>query len=177
MSLVKKGNGTSGTMIVTTNTSDVNLEKSDYYLIFGYTNADGETKFEAQKQVNDGQVRWTSQYKNATEMSSAFVYAAWMDKASKVIITSGRCYLNGTDVEWDDSDYNYASNANKTRSIIGGETTPVEEIASDSGSEDMQVFDTNGILVSKSTKGLPSGVYIIRYIQNGVTRSKKVSIK
>lgn len=177
LSLVKKGNGTSGTMIVTTNTSDVNLEKSDYYLIFGYTNADGETKFEAQKQVNDGQVRWTSQYKNATEMSSAFVYAAWMDKASKVIITSGRCYLNGTDVEWDDSDYNYASNANKTRSIIGGETTPVEEIASDSGSEDMQVFDTNGILVSKSTKGLPSGVYIIRYIQNGVTRSKKVSIK
>lgn len=177
LSLVKKGNGTSGTMIVTTNTSDVNLEKSDYYLIFGYTNADGEAKFEAQKQVNDGQVRWTSQYKNATEMSSAFVYAAWMDKASKVIITSGRCYLNGTDVEWDDSDYNYASNANKTRSIIGGETTPVEEIASDSGSEDMQVFDTNGILVSKSTKGLPSGVYIIRYIQNGVTRSKKVSIK
>lgn len=177
LSLVKKGNGTSGTMIVTTSTSDVNLEKSDYYLIFGYTNADGETKFEAQKQVNDGQVRWTSQYKNATEMSSAFVYAAWMDKASKVIITSGRCYLNGTDVEWDDSDYNYASNANKTRSIIGGETTPVEEIASDSGSEDMQVFDTNGILVSKSTKGLPSGVYIIRYIQNGVTRSKKVSIK
>ena len=100
-----------------------------------------------------------------------------MDKDSKVIITSGRRYLNGTDAEWDDSDYNYASNANKTRSIIGGDTTPVEEIASDSGSKDIQVFDTKGILVSKSAKGLPSGVYIIRYMQNGVTRSKKVSIK
>lgn len=177
LSLAKKGNGTSGTMIVTTNTSDINLEKSDYYLIFGYTNADGETKFEAQKQVNDGQVRWTSQYKNATEMSSAFVYAAWMDKASKVIVTSGRCYLNGTDVEWDDSDYNNTSNTNKTRSIIGGDATPVEKITSDSSSEDMQVFDSKGILVSKSTKGLQSGVYIIRYIQNGVTKSKKVSIK
>lgn len=178
LSLTKKGNGTSGTMIVTTRTSDVNLEKNDYYLVFGYTNASGETKFDVQKQVNNGQVRWTNRYQSQTEMASAFVYAVWIDKESKVLVTSGRRYMNGTDEDWDDSDYNYLSGHSNTRSIIDNKATSVDDIVDeDLTSKDMQVYDTNGILVGTTTKGLASGIYIIRYTQDGVVKSKKISVK
>lgn len=177
-SLRKKGNGSSGTMVATTNISDDELQENDYYLVFGYTTSNGETKFEAQKQINNGEARWTRQYHSDEEMATAFVYAAWINKESHVLVTSGRCYLGDkTDEKWDDSDYNYMSSANRTRAAIGTDATAIEIPQTEAEEKcDVRVYDLNGILIGTKTEGLPSGLYIIRYKVGGVEKSEKISI-
>ena len=62
LSLVIKGKGASGTVIATTKLSDTDLQECEYYLVFGYLDANGIMHdFASQLQTNPGEVRWSKQ--------------------------------------------------------------------------------------------------------------------
>lgn len=168
-SIVKKGNGNSGTMICTTTISDQLLDDQHYYLVFGYRDSNGEDHdYASQEQVAPGEVRWSKQFGNENQMSNAYVYALW--KADGVEITSGKCSLNSVDQDWDGSTYD-----GSTRAIINEEYNTIFDIAEEtSNTKVVKVFSLDGKLLSQSVKDLKPGIYIIRFGQN---QTRKIIIK
>ena len=107
LSLCKKGDGTSGTLIATVDVSDYDLVTYDYYLIFGYTNANGKTIETAKQITNVRDSRFTSFFGADVINDNSnhfFVYAQWCYDDG-VTITSGKRYFDSVDEKWDGSDY------------------------------------------------------------------------
>ena len=180
--LVKKGNGTSGTMIIEyEDMSDTELiARGDYVINFCYTE-NGDQTILSKSQKTQGEVRWATGYSGA-QMDNAFVYAHWLDEENGVLITSGKRTVNGNDETWDQSIYNLTSQAiDEIRAMTragGGDYTDIESIDPDEITEgDISVYNINGMKVGTSTEGLTPGVYVIRYRQDGVVKSKKLSVK
>ncbi len=168
-SLVRKGNGSSCTMIATTEVTDRDLENKDYYLVFGYTDANGDHDYASQKQTNPGQVRWNSQFSNADQMTNAYVYALW--KYGDVEITSGKCTLKGQDEAFDSSTYD-----GHTRSVIDNETTALDEIRFAEHDGMAEYYTLDGKKVGNTLLFTP-GIYLKSYVVDGVRMTKKIVVK
>ena len=179
-SIVQKGSGVSGTMIITANVTEADLKNREYYLVFGYTDANGiDHDFTSQQQKETGQVRWSSQFKNEIlneeqrkyAMEHAYAYAVWKYD-NGVEITSGKCMRNGNnsiiDSNYDSSTYN-----GTTRAAIGDDNTDVMETIK-KPTEIRNVYTINGIRVGSTISGLTPGLYIVEYA-DGVTN--KVVLK
>lgn len=169
--IIQKGNGSSRTMIATASVSDQDLQGRDYYLVFGYTDANGQDHdFSSQQQKVPGQVRWSSQFSNQEEMSNAYVYAVWKYGAAE--ITSGKCMLTGVDEVYDTSTY-----GGRTRAILGGDGyDAIDEVPESNSCKDSVrgVYTLEGTRVGTTLSGLKSGMYIVVYA-NGVTN--KIIVK
>ena len=188
-SLVIKGNGTSGTLIITYGgiSDKALIDRGDYVLNFGYVDENGDEQILAKEveQTEEGNVRFTTGY-DKNRMKGAYAYTYWWDGNN--LITSGKVSMNQdgktntTDESFDDSQYNLSPDTKDlikqmTRSGIGDYTT-IKAIASDDGSESMtRVYDMSGKMVSTSTDGLAPGIYVLRYRQDGSMKSKKLFIK
>ena len=108
--LVRKGNGTTCTMVVKSDISDEQLASNEYYFVFGYTDFNGnDHAFEATNNRYykfDNSDLYNNQY-------SYWVYAVWNYNEGSTV-TSGRRFLNGNvDESYDASVFN-----GETRSII-----------------------------------------------------------
>lgn len=169
-SLVRKGDGSSCTMIATTDITDQNLENRDYYLVFGYTDAAGDHDYASQKQSNPGQVRWSSRFSKASQMTNAYVYALWKYNDGTEI-TSGKCTLSGRDESYDSSSYD-----GHTRSVLDNETTALDEIrfAEQDGTAEYYTLDGKKV---NSTHLLTPGIYLKSYVIDGVSMTKKIVVK
>lgn len=186
-SLVIKGSGASGTLIITYDGiyDEELLARADYAVNFFYTDNNGEPTTVSRLPADKGERRWTTTgiYNiSETRMSDAYTYAHWLDEENGVLITSGKRTLSGQDENWDGSIYNLTDNeVREIREITragSGDWTRIN--AADSGmvtDGDLQVYNMNGMMVGSSVKGLPAGMYIIRYQQDGVIKSKKLSVK
>ena len=188
-SLVIKGNGTSGTLIITYGGINDNalIGRGDYVLNFGYVDENGAEKVLAQevRQAEEGNVRFTTGY-DKNRMKGAYAYTYWWDGNN--LITSGKVSMDqdgktySSDESFDDSQYNLSQDTKElikqmTRSGIGDYTT-IKAVASDDGPESMtRVYDMSGKIVSTSTDGLAPGIYVLRYRQDGSMKSKKLFIK
>lgn len=173
--LVKKGNGTSGTMIAVTNgLTDADLEAREYYLVFGYEDSDGNElcAFEKQ-QTNLGDTRFEAQF-TSSEVNNPnynfFVYAKWK-YANNVEITSGKRYVDWTNSEWDGSDY-----TGLTRSLDDGNTSSIVEIPHSSEHSYTRIYTLGGQMVNNS-KYLTSGIYIMETLCNGTRTTQKIVVK
>ena len=182
--LIKKGNGTSGTMIIEYNgiSDDALLASGDYVIDFYYTDASGDHKIIAKPQTETGDIRWATGYSNASQMDSAYVYAHWLDAESGVLITSGKRTLNSVDENWDGSMYNLSpdqiSGIRALTRAGDGNYTAIHAILPDEIDYSVfSVYNINGMKVGNTTKGLSSGIYIIRYLQDGEVKTKKLSVK
>jgi len=182
--LIKKGNGTSGTMIIEYNSisDEVLLANGDYVIDFYYTDASGEHKIIAKPQTEIGDIRWATGYSNASQMDNAFVYAHWLDAENGVLITSGKRTLNGVNENWDGSMYNLSpdqiSGIRAMTRAGDGNYTAIQAIQSDEIDDtNISVYNINGMKIGNTTKGLTSGIYIVRYLQDGEVKSKKLSVK
>ena len=188
-SLVVKGNGTSGTLIITYGGINDNalIGRGDYVLNFGYVDENDAEKVLAQevRQAEEGNVRFTTGY-DKNRMKGAYAYTYWWDGNN--LITSGKVSMkqdgknSSADESFDDSQYNLSQDTKElikqmTRSGIGDYTT-IKAVASDDGPESMtRVYDMSGKIVSTSTDGLAPGIYVLRYRQDGSMKSKKLFIK
>ena len=180
--LTKKGNGTSGTMIIEYNniSDDALLANGDYVINFCYTDANGEHKIIAKPQTEIGDIRWATGY-SGSQMASAFVYAHWLDAENGVLITSGKRNLNDVEENWDNSMYNLTPNQiSEIRAMTragNGNYTDIHPISPNVFTEgSISIYNMNGMKVGNSTKGLLPGMYIIRYQQDGVIKSKKMTV-
>ena len=149
-SLVKKGNGTSGTMIVTSSVSDADLEGHEYYLVFGYIDGNGQMHdATSQRQLAQGEVRWSTQILSS-EMNNSnntlYVYALWKYN-NGVEITSGLRYISSVDEYWDGSSYSGA-----TRAVIA-DATAIDAISCDADTP-QGYYSANGMKSSRPSKGL-----------------------
>ena len=178
-----KGNGTSGTMIIEYNniSDDALLASGDYVIDFCYTDASGEHKIIAKSQTERGDIRWATGYSNS-QMNNAFVYAHWLDVDNRVLITSGKRTLNGVDDNWDNSMYNLTPDQiSEIKAMTRADDENYTAIHSISPDElvrsDIRIYNMNGMMVSTSTDGLKPGIYIIRFMQDGIMRSRKLSVK
>lgn len=173
-SLKKKGSGASGTMVATTGLTDTQLEGRQYFLVFGYEDAEGnEVKSFEKQQSNPGNTRFEANF-SASEVNNSnnrfFVYALWKyDNA--VAITSGKCYVDGADEDWDGSNF-----VAVTRSVIPESATSIDDTPSGTIVDAQRVYTINGQLV-KNSQSLPSGIYIIETITNGQRNTRKVVVK
>ncbi len=186
-SLVIKGSGASGTLIITYDDiyDEELLTRADYAVNFFYTDNNGEPTTVSRLPAAKGERRWatTGIYNiSETRMSDAYTYAHWLDEENGVLITSGKRTLSGQDENWDGSIYNLTDNEVREIQELtragSGDWTRIN--AADSGmvtDGDLQVYNMNGMMVGSSVKGLPAGMYIIRYQQDGVIKSKKLSVK
>ena len=188
-SLVIKGNGTSGTLIITYGgiNDKTLIDRRDYVLNFGYVDENGTEKVLAKEveQTEEGNVRFTTGY-DKNRMKGAYAYTYWWEGNN--LITSGKVSMNEdgktntTNEGFDDSQYNLSQDTKElirqmTRSGIGDYTT-VQAIALDDSPESgTRVYDMSGKMVSTSTNGLAPGIYVLRYRQNGTMMSKKLFIK
>lgn len=186
-SLVKKGNGTSGTMICTTTIKDEELDNHDYFLVFGYKDAAGiEHEMARKQQRNPGEVRWDNSFKSyeVDNLSNRFyVYAEWVDQ-SGVIITSGRRYADGIeDKKWDGSVYTKTTRSEIRGFLAGDEesdATGIEEIPIAEDETEVSlvgIYDLNGRLVANRNVSLQPGMYIFKYENAGAVTAKKVCVK
>lgn len=116
LSIAKKGNGTSGTLIVTTDVSDNDLEGHEYYLVFGYRDGNGNMHdASSQRRQYVGEMRWSTQISSSEiddPNNTLYVYALWKYD-NGVEITSGLRLINGVDENWDGSSY-----SGNTRTVI-----------------------------------------------------------
>ena len=173
-SLKKKGSGASGTMVATTGLTDTQLEGRQYFLVFGYEDAEGnEVKSFEKQQSNPGNTRFEANF-SASEVNNSnnrfFVYALWKyDNA--VAITSGKCYVDGADEDWDGSNF-----VAVTRSVLPESATGIDDTPSSTMVDAQRVYTINGQLV-KNSQSLPSGIYIIETITNGQRSTKKIVVK
>lgn len=191
-SLVMKGKGNSGTMIITYTDimSDAELEsRDDYVITFCYTDKDGNLQKIYKPQGGKGEVRWATGFPtDASQMSNVYAYAEWhyvnQETGQNVLITSGKRALNDTesDKDWDESIYNFSNEMMQAIRAItragSGDYTDIRPVDSDESFEgELSVYNMNGMLVGTSTKDLTPGIYIIRYKQDGIIKSKKLSVK
>ena len=167
-SIVKKGNGTSETIIATTSVSDTDLEGHEYYLVFGYLDNNGQTHdATSQKQQNPGEVRWSKQISSSevdNPNNKLYVYALWKYNDG-VEITSGIRYIDSIDEDWDGSTYD-----GTTRTVIAN-ATAIDNVNFDAGkATPIEYFSTGG----KKSLSPSKGFNIIRMCDGTV---KKVMIK
>lgn len=99
--LERKGNGTTGTMIVLTDLTDAQLTATNYMFVFGYTDAMGVDH--AMPAVAERYYRFTNDVYN-NSANNFWVYAVW-NYTNGVSVTSCRRYLNGTTDDFDGSDF------------------------------------------------------------------------
>lgn len=167
LSIVKKGNGTSGTVVATTKLSDVDLQNCDYYLVFGYIDTGGGMHdFASQLQTNPGEVRWSRQIPVdivKSNTNTLYVYALW--KYNSAEITSGLRTLSGVDESWDGSDY-----SGHTRSIIAQTTGIAEQSVDVFTTIHKDVYSMDG----RKTVQMKKGINIVKSIDGSV---KKVITK
>ncbi len=172
--LQMKGNGTSGTFVVTMeNFRDTDLKYYQYYLIFGYTdNAGQHHDVHSIKQENDGEIRWAmngeipSQYVN-----NAYVYTLWKYPDGEEI-TSGMRFMRNDklDDDWDGSTYDRS-----TRAVLLDEVYVPTAI--ETATSDMDITPVNGVYNAMGQKqtGIKTGQINIVVGKDG--SSKKVLIK
>ena len=169
LSIVKKGNGTSATVIATSNVTDSDLESHDYYLVFGYRDNNG-TMHDASslRQHNPGSVRWSVQIPAAVLNNSnntLYVYALWKYN-NGVEITSGLRTANNVDEAWDGSTY-----SGSTRAVIGNSATGIDNILSETSESDVrESYSVKGMKSDRLNKG-----FNIVKLSDG--RVKKVIVK
>jgi hypothetical protein len=165
LSIVKKGNGSSGTVIATTKLSDDELLDREYYLVFGYIDANGKmTDLACERQGQSGEVRWSKQFSPAILNNSnniIYVYALWKYESAEV--TSGLRTLNTVDENWDGSDF-----SGKTRSVICN-VTAIHEINTEAAVNTSAFYSLDG-RVGHLTKGM-------NIVKMSDGRVKKVFIK
>lgn len=166
--LTRKGNGTSGTLIATTSVSDTDLEGHEYYLVFGYIDANGQMHDAmSQRQQNVGEVRWSTQI-SSSEMNSPsntlYVYALWK-YSDGAEITSGLRQLNSVDERWDGSSYD-----GSTRSVIANATAISNIQHGEDAITPHEYYMTNGM----KSQGQSKGLNIIRMSDGTV---KKMMVK
>lgn len=179
-SVIRKGNGNSGTLVCTINISDADLQNHEYYLVFGYVRNGQDIDVAQQKQEGEGLSRWIQ---NDVFKTSAvyYVYAKWVNDDGTVI-TSGKKYSDGTlDDTWDGSVYAQTKRAEivdfeSVEIITDVETIPEAPTLFGEMEDTMTsgVYDLKGRFVGTSLQGLPAGLYIIRGA-NGMC--KKVVIR
>lgn len=168
ISLEKKGNGTSGTMIATTSVSDTDLEGHEYYLVFGYLDANGQMHDATSlRQQNAGEVRWSTQISTSEINNSGntlYVYALWKYD-NGVEITSGLRFVNSVDEYWDGSSY-----TGGTRAVIAN-TTGINNVYAEKGNVNpCEYYSIKGMKLQKQSQG----INIIRMSDGTV---KKVMVK
>lgn len=148
-SLRKKGNGTSNTWIATCGIDDASLGTYDYYLVFGYRDADGNLHdVSSVRQQNVGEQRWSTQMQSVEGRSNAYVYALWK-YSDGAEITSGLCLESHVEEAWDGSTYNGA-----TRSVIA-DITGISDFPSIAfGSEKCEYYSVSGQKMGQSKNGL-----------------------
>lgn len=178
--LKKKGSGISSTLICETELTDVELEKYEYYLVYGYVENGINVDFASVKQENPGMVRWAlAPSSDVLKKDQLYVYALWKDE--NVEITSGKRYISREgftgkeDDDWDGSTYD-----GSTRTVINNNHTKIDDIASEvlDGIEIVQIYSLDGVAVGKNVEELPGGMYIICYMSNGnEIISRKIIIK
>ena len=144
--LQRKGNGTSGTWIATCGIDDASLGANDYYLVFGYQDAEGKMHdVSTMKQQNVGEQRWSSS--QTAFNGNAYVYALWKyDDGSEV--TSGLCMESSVDENWDGSTYD-----GSTRSVIEM-ATGISIISSTQIQENAEYYSLDGIKTNQMKKGI-----------------------
>ena len=200
-SLVIKGNGepqgTSGTMIISydaiTNdgmSNSILQRDSDYVIAFCYTDENGKlvTKYKPQ----DGDDETYKDYKRwaignpSLQKRDAYALALWYYKdkttGQNVLITSGKRSLDDTTEKWDESRYGFPNDMIKSiRAITRSGSEDFGEIQTMSPDDltdgEVRVYNLNGMMVGTSTDNLPSGIYVVHYIQNGAKKTKKLSVK
>lgn len=150
-SLVKKGNGSSKTMIATISVSDADLEGHEYYLVFGYIDNNGQMHdAKSLLQKNPGEIRWSNQL-SSLELSDSnnhpYVYALWKYN-NGVEITSGLCFMNSIDEYWDGSSY-----SGVTRSVIDNPTAIDNVYDCDNVVMPRIYYSTNGMTSQRPLKG------------------------
>lgn len=166
VSLTKKGNGNSGTLIAMYDQADATLSELEYYLVFGYVDADGNSQtITSQKLEKDGTGRWTTNIPKEylANNSAVYVYAVWRYD-NQVGITSGLRYLSGNaNEEWDGSSYN-----GFTRAIGVADPTSMEDIFVDNVNavQNCESWLLNGM----KTKMPGQGLYIIRMSDGSVKK-------
>ena len=151
LSLVIKGKGASGTVIATTKLSDTDLQECEYYLVFGYLDANGIMHdFASQLQTNPGEVRWSKQMPADIVNNSSntlYVYALW--KYGSIEVTSGLRSVNSVDEDWDDSDY-----SGHTRGIISQSTAISEHKMDNYLTNVSDIYSIDGKKKSQMSKGM-----------------------
>lgn len=144
--LQKKGNGSSGTWVATCSLDDASLGINDYYLVFGYQDADGKMHdVSTMRQQNVGEQRWSCT--QTAFNGNAYVYALWKyDDGSEV--TSGLCMESSVDENWDGSTYD-----GSTRSVIDA-ATGINEIPFIQTQENAEYYSPDGIKNNQLKRGL-----------------------
>ncbi len=153
LSISKKGNGTSGTVVATINVTDADLNTHDYYLVFGYRNNIGIMHDELSlRQQNPGSVRWSAQIPASVinnPDNTLYVYALWK-YPNGVEITSGLRTIDDVKEDWDDSTY-----SGSTRSVISNSATGINDILSGTSESDIrESYSINGMKSDRLNKGL-----------------------
>lgn len=150
--LQRKGNGTSGTWIATCGIDDSSLDSNDYYLVFGYRDANGNMHdVSTMSQQNVGEQRWSTSMTSsgyADGRNNAYVYALWKyDDGAE--ITSGLRFESHVDEKWDGSTYN-----GTTRSVIA-DVTGISTVSSNpAGANSREYYTINGQKTNQMQKGL-----------------------
>lgn len=148
-SLRKKGNGASGTWIATCGIDDTSLGTYDYYLVFGYRDADGNLHdVSSVRQQNVGEQRWSTQMQSVEGRNNAYVYALWK-YSDGAEITSGLCLESHIEEAWDGSTYNGA-----TRSVIADVTGNNNYPSIAVGSDKCEYYSVSGQKMGRSKEGL-----------------------
>ena len=151
LSIAKKGNGTSGTLIVTTDVSDNDLEGHEYYLVFGYRDGNGNMHdASSQRRQYVGEMRWSTQIPSSeidNPNNTLYVYALWKYD-NGVEITSGLRLINGVDENWDGSSY-----SGNTRTVIS-DVKIVNNNNKEKTVVPQEYFSLNGTKSNVPSKGL-----------------------
>lgn len=189
-SLVKKGTGASGTMICTTSISDDDLEQREYFLVFGYTGANGvDHDLSSQRQVNPGAVRWSESFSSSEINNSSnrfYVYAKWIYD-DKVSVTSGKRYVGGSEANdmWDGSVYSnstrssiFAMEQQATSTQIVKGMAERENSACDANEHEVviRVMTLDGQIVPEG-ETLKTGIYLQETLLDGKKTTRKFYVK
>lgn len=168
VTLTKKGNGSSRTLIATADLTDAQLEENEYYLVFGYREDDGTISMigEPMRQENPGNVRWTKQVpaNQYTDDSRLCVYALWR-YSSGADVTSGLRFLGQSvsDEAWDGSEF-----SRYTRGVEPGTNADgIEELRSSAVSTGN--VQSNFTLSGMKSNRLVRGMNIMK-MADGTTR-------
>lgn len=156
-SLVKMGNGTTCTMVVTMPINDEDLRKKEYYLLFGYDDANGVEHYidiPKEQTGGTGTQRWYNLTSNVFNDSKNkfWVCSVWDYSADNVQITSGKRYVSSKDEDWDGSSTDLFGKV--TRGTMGEETTDINSIATDSGITVVGIYTLGGNKIPTPMKGV-----------------------
>lgn len=195
LSLQRKGDGTSNTMIAMCALPDTRLAELEYYFVFGYTSSDG-TDHGMGATPNRYQNFESSVYHN--EQNRFWVYSQWTYPDGN-IVTSGKRYLDGT------LDQNF--NGSTFDELSRGESAGVESLYGSNNvletdgysfhaksihvvDAEVKIFSYDGAMVRKLTylpsdmfdekidlKDLPKGMYIVEVNVGRMYATRKIVIK